>query len=78
MASGGHVIDAAGARRFRGAAEAANANPQCDTAPPDLPPDPSDNARSLALLFSIGKFQFFDAGDLTSERGGRNWSARST
>lgn len=30
-----------------------------------MPADPSDNARSLAILFSLGKFQFFDAGDLT-------------
>ena len=33
--------------------------------PPDHPVDPSDNARSLAILFSLGRFQFFDAGDLT-------------
>ena len=39
--------------------------PLCENAPPDLPVDPSDNARSLAILFSLGKFQFFDAGDLT-------------
>src|SRR5262249_24590454 len=32
---------------------------------PDQPPDRSDNARSLAILFTLGKFQFFDAGDLT-------------
>ena len=25
----------------------------------------SDNARSLAILFSLGRFEFFDAGDLT-------------
>ena len=37
----------------------------CQSAPPDQPVDRSDNARSLAFLFSLGKFQFFDAGDLT-------------
>jgi hypothetical protein len=40
-------------------------NPACAQAPPDQPVDRSDNARSLAFLFSFGKFQFFDAGDLT-------------
>jgi hypothetical protein len=40
-------------------------NPLCDSAPPDQPIDRSDNARSLAILFSLGRFQFFDAGDLT-------------
>src|SRR5262249_60001691 len=40
-------------------------NPLCDGAPPDQPVDSSDNARSLAILFSLGRFEFFDAGDLT-------------
>jgi competence protein ComEC len=40
-------------------------NPLCESAPPDLPVDPSDNARSLAIRFRLGEFQFFDAGDLT-------------
>ena len=40
-------------------------NPACKDAPPDQPVDSSDNARSLALLFTLGRFQFFDAGDLT-------------
>ena len=40
-------------------------NSACASAPPDQPVDRSDNARSLAILFSTGKFQFFDAGDLT-------------
>ena len=35
------------------------------SAPADKPVDRSDNARSLAILFSLGRFQFFDAGDLT-------------
>ena len=31
----------------------------------DLPVDPSDNARSLAIHFRFGKFDFLDCGDLT-------------
>jgi beta-lactamase superfamily II metal-dependent hydrolase len=55
LASGGDVIPAPGAET----------NPRCDAAPPDLAPDPSDNARSLALKFTLGKFDFLDCGDLT-------------
>jgi hypothetical protein len=40
-------------------------NPLCAEAPPDLKPDPSDNARSLAFRFRLGKFAFLDCGDLT-------------
>jgi competence protein ComEC len=65
LASGGRVIDAARAGRSRVDSRVMPANPVCATAPADLPPDSSDNARSLALLFSLGRFQFFDAGDLT-------------
>jgi len=65
LASGGRVIDPVNASRSRDDFQVMPSNPSCAQAPPDLPPDPSDNARSLALLFSIGKFQFFDAGDLT-------------
>jgi beta-lactamase superfamily II metal-dependent hydrolase len=62
LASGGRVIDPA--QRF-GQSGDLPANPLCASAPPDLPIDPSDNARSLAILFSLGRFDFFDAGDLT-------------
>lgn len=62
LASGGRVIDPH--RRF-GQTQDQPGNPLCDSAPPDKPVDPSDNARSLALLFTLGRFQFFDAGDLT-------------
>lgn len=58
LASGGEVA-AADRSPFH------NINPRCESAPPDLAVDTSDNARSLAILFSLGKFQFFDAGDLT-------------
>ena len=65
LASGGQVIGPATAAGLGRAGPVAASIPLCENAPPDLPVDPSDNARSLAILFSLGKFQFFDAGDLT-------------
>src|SRR5262249_7103436 len=62
LASGGRVIDPV---RRLGQVRDLPQNPLCDGAPPDQPVDSSDNARSLAILFSLGRFQFFDAGDLT-------------
>jgi competence protein ComEC len=56
LASGGKVIEAP---------SGAPTNPLCASAPPDLKPDMSDNARSLALRFRLGKFDFLDCGDLT-------------
>jgi competence protein ComEC len=64
LASGGRVIDPASLGTDAAAASKL-ANPVCESAPPDQSVDTSDNARSLAILFSLGKFQFFDAGDLT-------------
>ena len=40
-------------------------NPACESSPADKPTDTSDNARSLALRFRLGKFDFLDCGDLT-------------
>jgi len=40
-------------------------NPACAEAPPDQPVDKSDNARSLAFRFRLGRFDFLDCGDLT-------------
>jgi competence protein ComEC len=54
VASGGRVIRKQGP-----------VNPACDNVPPDLPVDGSDNARSLALKFTFGRFDFLDCGDLT-------------
>ncbi|QDV34142.1 ComEC/Rec2 family competence protein [Tautonia plasticadhaerens] len=54
LASGGEVIGGDGAP-----------NARCDDLPPDLPEDRSDNARSLALVFRLGRFDFLDCGDLT-------------
>ncbi len=65
LASGGQVVDLGVARRFREDFTPGSSNPLCQDAPPDQAVDRSDNARSLAFLFSLGKFQFFDAGDLT-------------
>ena len=62
LASGGRVIDPA--RRF-GQVRELPGIPSAASAPPDQPVDRSDNARSLAILFTLGRFQFFDAGDLT-------------
>ena len=66
LASGGEVVEP----RRRSASSGNGgpidaANRLCESAPPDQPVDTSDNARSLAILFSLGRFQFFDAGDLT-------------
>lgn len=55
LASGGQVIASRGGPR----------NPACDDAPADREADASDNARSLALRFRLGKFDFLDCGDLT-------------
>lgn len=55
LASGGKVI----------AAPSGTPNPCCAGAPADLPPDPSDNAMSLAMRIRLGRFDFLDCGDLT-------------
>lgn len=55
LASGGRVIGT----------PSGPPNPACAEAPADLKPDPSDNARSLAFRFRLGKFDFLDCGDLT-------------
>ena len=43
---------------------AGQANPLCASAP-KKPDDPSENARSLGILVTFGKFRFIDIGDLT-------------
>ncbi len=40
-------------------------NPLAADAPPNQPEDKSDNARSLAIKFTLGRFDFLDCGDLT-------------
>jgi competence protein ComEC len=56
LASGGKVI---------AGLETPRLNSLCDDAPPDQPVDRSDNARSLAIRFRLGTFDFLDCGDLT-------------
>ena len=56
LASGGKVISPA---------TAAVPNSRCEEPTVDRPADPSDNARSLAIHFRFGKFDFLDCGDLT-------------
>ena len=54
LASGTEVIGTSGTE-----------NLACASSPNDLPPDRSDNARSLALRFRFKGFDFLDCGDLT-------------
>jgi competence protein ComEC len=58
-AAGEHITDP-----LPGAGEA---NPYCtsDPAPPD---DPTENARSLGILLTYGKFRMIDLGDLTKKK----------
>jgi len=58
-AAGEHIADP-----LPGAGEA---NMYCDSEP-DAPPDPSENARSLGVLITYGKFRFIDLGDLTKKK----------
>ena len=46
---------------------AGEANMYCDSEP-DAPLDPSENARSLGVLITYGKFRFIDLGDLTKKK----------
>ncbi len=55
LASGGRIAEVADAPP----------NPLCRSVPADLAEDRSDNARSLAFRFRLGRFDFLDCGDLT-------------
>jgi competence protein ComEC len=61
IASGGQVI---AAKDSPGGKDGA-INQACIHAPPDLEVDRTDNARSLAFVFRLGRFDFLDCGDLT-------------
>ena len=57
LTSDGNLID-------KPLAGAGQANPLCAAAP-KKPDDPTENARSLGVLVTFGKFKFIDLGDLT-------------
>lgn len=40
-------------------------NPSCGSSQPQPKPDPSENAQSVGLLYTFGKFRMLDLGDLT-------------
>ncbi len=46
---------------------AGQANPLC-ASEPAVPGDPSENARSVGVLITFGKFRFIDLGDLTNRK----------
>ncbi|MFO0892038.1 MAG: MBL fold metallo-hydrolase [Isosphaeraceae bacterium] len=56
LASGGRVIETP---------ESGEPNRHCAEPVAPMPVDPSDNARSLAIRFRLGRFDFLDCGDLT-------------
>jgi len=61
------VLTAAGEHISDPLPGAGEANMYCDSEP-DAPPDPSENARSLGVLITFGKFRFIDLGDLTKKK----------
>ncbi len=65
VASGGRVLDAKHASLVGPTGDETPAKSKGDPEPPNRPVDGSDNARSLALKFTLKKFQFLDCGDLT-------------
>ncbi|MGA2511156.1 MAG: MBL fold metallo-hydrolase [Candidatus Acidiferrales bacterium] len=61
------VLTAAGAEITAPLAGAGQPNPAC-ASQPDAPADPSENARSVGVLITFGKFRFIDLGDLTNQK----------
>ena len=61
------VLTAAGGHLSRPLPGAGEANPYC-SAEPEPPVDTSENAQSLGLLITYGKFRFLDMGDLTKRK----------
>jgi len=59
------VLTAAGDEITTPLPGAGQPNPLCPTVP-QAPPDPSENARSVGVLITYGKFRFIDLGDLTT------------
>ncbi len=61
------VLTAAGERLSDPLPGAGEANPYCDSEP-EPPADATENARSLGVLITYGKFRFIDLGDLTKQK----------
>ena len=61
------VLTAAGERLSDPLPEAGTANSNCGSQP-DTPLDTSENARSLGIMVTYGKFRFLDLGDLTKKK----------
>jgi competence protein ComEC len=61
------VVSAAGATLSTPLAGAGQPNPNC-ASQPAAPVDPSENAASLGVMVSFGKFRFVDLGDLTKKK----------
>jgi len=61
------VLTAAGKRITDPLPGAGEANPYCGSEAA-AKPDPSENAQSLGMLISYGKFRFVDLGDLTEQK----------
>lgn len=61
------VLSAAGDHIRNPLPGAGETNPYCDSEPP-AENDPTENARSVGVLITYGKFRFLDLGDLTKKK----------
>src|SRR5689334_17045104 len=61
------VVSAAGDLMTKPLPGAGEANPYCKTAPAEAE-DATENARSVGVLITYGKFRFLDLGDLTKKK----------
>ena len=59
------VVTSAGAAIKSPVKGAGSPNPSCSSTQPQPKPDPSENAQSVGLLYTFGKFRMLDLGDLT-------------
>ena len=61
------VLTSAGAEIVEPLGGAGQTNPLC-ASEPDYPADRSENARSVGVLITFGRFRFIDLGDLTNQK----------
>ncbi len=61
------VLTAAGKHIASALPGAGQPNPLCANEP-EAPADPTENARSVGMLITFGKFRFIDLGDLTKQK----------